>query len=145
MSRKILRRASWLAGPFIALSLAGTAGAVEWNQEKVLALARTLQKSVAELLADPGVDPLQDTAMQQRRHEAAIGNARILGDMSRKLASMLGEGRGRAPTQPVFDRIDELMETIGDLTQQSWIRESTRPKATSARRAYEALRIYYRS
>jgi hypothetical protein len=145
MTRTLARQLAPSLLLLLALLVGGEAAAVPWDQEKVHALAVTLDESVAALLADPGVDPKQDTAMQQRRHEAAIGNTRILHDMSRQLARMLGEGRDRGATQPVFDRIQQLMETIGDLTAENWIRESARPKATSARRAYEALLIFYRS
>jgi hypothetical protein len=130
----------------IALAIAGSAAAEvrEWNQGGVTRRAEDLHKAVVALLADSSLQPVQDTAMQDRELAAAVTVVRESEKMIAELVKMLKEGYGRPPTQPLFDRIGEAFEEGGQLAGDAWIGASARAKVNHMRDAYALLRPFYR-
>jgi hypothetical protein len=119
------------------------AGAPEWDPTRVAGLAGQLVAAVDALLADPGIDAKQATAMQQREHEAAVSSIRQLARLAKDMKRRLDAGYERDEIRPFWDGIELLRGDIGAYARHSWLPESTRTKAQAAGDLLDTLAAYF--
>jgi hypothetical protein len=115
----------------------------EWNQTHVAGLAGRLVAALDALLADPGIEAQQATAMQQREHDAAVSSIRQLTRLAKDLKRRLDAGYERDEILPFWDGIELLRGDIGAYARHSWLPESTRAKALEARGLLDTLAGYF--
>jgi len=119
------------------------AGEPEWNQTRVAGLAGRLVVALDALLADPGIDAKQATAMQQREHDAAVSSIRQLTRLAKDLKRRLDAGYERDEIRPFWDGLELLRGDIGAYARHSWLPESTRAKVLQARELLDTLAGYF--
>jgi hypothetical protein len=119
------------------------AGEPEWDQTRVAGLAGRLVTALEALLADPGIEAKQATAMQQREHDAAVSSIRQLTRRAKDLKRRLDAGYERDEIRPFWDGIELLRGDIGAYARHSWLPESTRAKAVEARELLDTLAGYF--
>jgi hypothetical protein len=119
------------------------AGEPEWNQAQVARLAGRLVTALDALLADPGINAQQATAMQQREHEAAVSSIRELARLAKDLKKRLNAGYERDEIRPFWDGIERLRGDIGAYARHSWLPESTRTKVVEAKNLLDTLAGYF--
>ena len=119
------------------------AGAPEWNQTRVAGLAGRLVAALDVLLADPGINAQQATAMQQREHEAAVSSIRQLARLAKDLKRRLDAGYQRDEARGFWDQIELLRGDIGAYARHSWLPESTRTKVLEAKNLLDTLAGYF--
>jgi hypothetical protein len=119
------------------------AGEPEWNQAQVAGLAGRLVTALDALLADPGINAQQATAMQQREHEAAVSSIRELARLAKDLKKRLNAGYERDEIRPFWDGIERLRGDIGAYARHSWLPESTRTKVVEAKNLLDTLAGYF--
>jgi hypothetical protein len=136
----------------IALSLAfviglvapGPAGAAEWNQEEVTAVAVQLQEATQELYDSFYKQPTQGIGSgQARAYQELKQQLRRVRQESRHLAAALTKGEDHDETLPIYRN---LMEEVRDAQENARRVFSTGPvieKANVAREALEKLSTYY--
>jgi hypothetical protein len=120
-----------------------SAEAPEWNQTRVAGLAERLVAALDALLADPGINAKQATAMQQREHEAAVSSIRQLTRLAKDLKRRLDAGYERDEIRAFWDEIELLRGDIGAYARHSWLPESTRSKTAEARDLLDTLAGYF--
>ena len=113
-----------------------TASALDWDQARVTQLAGELQNGLLSLLHDPGLAPEQMTSMQDRKHAAAVANLKALARTAEQLTDLLREGRDRGVTEPLFDRMQELIETVREFAADSTIGTSAAQHATRVTKSF---------
>lgn len=135
------------ASLLLAVILLAGAGALaaktEWSQKGVTRRSEDLHRAVVALLADPSVQPSQETAFQDRELAAALATVRASEKVLSEMVKMLKDGYGKAPTQPLFDRVGDLFEDGGQLAKDSFIGVTAKMKVNHAREAYAQLVDYY--
>jgi hypothetical protein len=119
------------------------AGAPEWDQTRVAGLAERLVAALDALLADPGINAQQATAMQQREHEAAVSSIRRLARLSKDLKRRLDAGYERDEARPFWHAIELLSGDIAAYGRHSWVPESTRSKVVEAGDLLDTLGRYF--
>ncbi len=140
----------FLLSLFALLALATTEGVAEseesedWNQERVTEAAADFAAQMRELVADPGLEPLQATAMQQRQHHAAVLTIKRLADLADDLAAKLQLGHGYEQTRPVFEQIQLLRQDIVAYAGHSWIAPETRTRVQEIQKLLTLLTYIYR-
>jgi uncharacterized protein YdbL (DUF1318 family) len=120
-----------------------TASALEWDQARVTQLAGELQNGLLSLLHDPGLAPEQMTSMQDRKHAAAVANLKALERTTAQLTELLREGRDRGVTEPLFDRMRDLIETVREFAEDSTLGASAAQHAIRVTKSFAKLRLYY--
>jgi hypothetical protein len=115
----------------------------EWDQERVAELAAELDGAVQSLLADPGLESKQRTALQQRRHHSAIVGVREFSRMASDLARRLRSGRGYEQTRPIWDQMRLVRKEIRYYASESWVPEATQEKASRAVALIDQIEPYY--
>jgi len=131
-----------LLGPAAGLAQSPAEGP-DWNQARVTELAGSLVGALEALLADPGINSQQATAMQQREHQAAVSSVRELTRLAKDLKRRLDAGYERDEIRPFWDGIELLRGDIGAYARYSWLPESTRTKAREARDVLDELAGYF--
>jgi hypothetical protein len=131
-----------LLAPAAALAQS-PAGDPEWNQTRVAGLAGRLVAALDALLADPGINAQQATAMQQREHEAAVSSIRELTRLAKDMKRRLDAGYERDEIRPFWDGIERLRGDIGAYARHSWLPESTRTKVLEAKNLLDTLAGYF--
>ncbi len=139
-------------GTRIALSLAfviglvapGPAGAAEWNQEEVTAVAQQLEEATRELYDSFYRQPTQTIGSGQARAYLELKQQlRRVRQESRHLAASLTKDEGHDETLPIYRN---LMEEVRDAQETARRVFSTGPvieKANLVREALEKLSTYY--
>ena len=95
------------------------------------------------LLADPGINAQQATAMQQREHEAAVSSIRELTRLAKDLKRRLDAGYERDEIRPFWDGIELLRGDSGAYARHSWLPESTRAKVLEVKTLLDTLAGYF--
>jgi len=131
----ILGAALWLA-PVPAF-------AADWDQARVTELAGKLDAAVKALLADPGVDARQASAMQQRRHHSAIVSVREFGRNATDLALDLTKGRGREQTLGRWEQMRMVGDDVRFYAEESSLPGSVRTKAQAVRGLIDEIAPFY--
>ena len=132
---------------FLALSLAvllaAPAAAHEWDGKQVSALAGELVKALDALLADPGLEAQQATAMQQREHAAAIETARQLRSRLLDFKKRIDTGYDQEESLPFWAQVAELRGDIQRYARSSWLPPETDAKADRVAALLTQLAHYY--
>ena len=115
----------------------------EWNQERVASLAGQLVQAIGALLADPALEARQDTAMQQREHEAAISSARELERLAVAYQERVAGDYDREDSRPFWDQMATLRGDIRSYARHSWLPSATREKAERVNGVFDQLARYY--
>ena len=140
-----MRRTLVVAGAIGLVLAAPPALAFEWDQAVVTRLAAEFNEALRALLDDPGTNPEQHTAMQQRRHSVAIRNLQEVLRIGERLETSLRGGAGRDTTHALHRQLQTLLDEVGALADDSWVKPSAQERATAARRASLKLAEYYRN
>lgn len=133
----------------LVLSLAGSAGGEEENEEKawdqaaVTKLAIELSQTLRESYAERSKAPPQQTAFQQRERDAALAVVRRARDLSEDYARQMRAGSTREDSDPLFravvDEVAHVWDTAGDAVPP----ESAKPRIDRLQRILEELRAWY--
>ena len=133
----------------VALQAAQASAASEepegWDQEHVAKVAAGLAARIHELVADPGLEPKQATAMQQRDHHAAVLTVQEIGKLADDLAAKLQAGQGYEQTHPIFEQIQLVRQDIVVYAGNSWIAPETRERVQGIQKVLTLLTYYYQS
>jgi hypothetical protein len=120
------------------------AGATEWNQEEVTAVAAKLEQATRELYDSFYKQPTQGIGSgQARAYQELKQQLRRVRQESRHLAASLTNGEGHDETLPIYRN---LMEEVRDAQENARRVFSTGPvieKANVAREALVKLSSYY--
>lgn len=143
------RRARW-SGGLLAMGLAigiGAPGAgaseEDFDQQAATETAEALSRSLAELLADPGLTTPQPTAMQDRERNAAVVTIRELESMTKELTRRLESGRGFSATDPLYQQLKLMRGDIRSYARRTWLPKGTQEKAQRAAELLSELgRLY---
>jgi hypothetical protein len=117
----------------------------EWNQEEVTRVAADFSAQMRELASDPGLEPTQATAMQQREHHAAVLTVRRMATLADDLAAKLQLGHGYEQTRPIFEQVQLLRQDIVAYAGNSWIAPETRVHIQGIQKLLTVLTYFYRS
>jgi hypothetical protein len=117
----------------------------QWNQEKVTRVAADLAAQMRDLVSDPGLEPTQATAMQQREHHAAVLTVRRLAKLADDLAARLQLGQGYQQTRPIFEEVQLLRQEIVAYAGNSWIAPETRMRIEGIQKILTVLTYFYQS
>jgi len=128
----------------VALVATGVASAVEWDQARVTKLAGEFDTAVGAVVDDPGVAAEQPSAMQERRHQAAIATLKQVRRLASEMSRMLQGGNGRSSTEPLYIQMEELIDQARVFAEDSWVKPASREKVDRARTLLDQLRLYYR-
>ncbi len=147
MSSSRLRLLSLLALLALATTQAVAASeeSEDWDQERMTQVAADLAAQMRELVADPGLEPPQATAMQQRQHHAAVLTVRRVATLADDLAAKLQLGQGYEQTRPTFEQIQLLRQDIVAYAGNSWIAPETRTRIQGIQKLLTLLTYFYRS
>ncbi len=116
----------------------------DWDQERITQVAADLAAQMRELVADPGLEPPQATAMQQRQHHAAVLTVRRVANLAGDLAAKLQLGQGYEQTRPIFEQIQLLRQDIVAYAGNSWIVPETRTRIQGIQKLLTLLTYFYR-
>ncbi len=116
----------------------------DWDQERMTQIAADLAAQMRELVADPGLEPSQATAMQQRQHHAAVLTVKRLATLADDLAAKLQLGQGYEQTRPIFEQIQLLRQDIVAYAGNSWIAPETRTRIQGIQKRLSLLTYFYR-
>ncbi len=116
----------------------------DWDQERMTQVAADLAAQMRELVADPGLEPPQATAMQQRQHHAAVLTVRRVATLADDLAAKLQLGQGYAQTRPTFEQIQLLRQDIVAYAGNTWVAPETRTRIKGIQKRLTLLTYYYR-
>lgn len=114
-----------------------------WDQERVTHAAVGLAAKMGELVDDPGLEPTQATAMQQRQHHAAVLTVRRVATLAEDLAANLQTGHGYEQTRPIWEQIRQLRQDIVAYAGNSWIAPETRTRIQEIQKLLTLLTFYY--
>ncbi len=117
----------------------------DWDQERMTQVAADLAAQMRELVADPGLEPPQATAMQQRQHHAAVLTVKRVATLADDLAARLQLGQGYEQTRPIFEQIQLLRQDIVAYAGNSWIAPETRTRIQGIQKLLTLLTYFYRS
>ena len=115
----------------------------EWDQEEVVRLIEELVEAIRAVEADPGLTAPQQTALQQRKHDAALKDAKRLSTMVVDLSNRLSAGEGLRQTRAAFINIQTLRSSIRDYAEDSTFALTTRQKISAARDLLEKITPFY--
>lgn len=132
----------WIAVLTGVLSMSASAEDA-WDEAKARAYAAELASSLEALLADAGTQHTQSSAVQQRKHEAALIDLRQMGRMADDLAQKLEAGQGRDQTAPLVRQISLQRETVRFYARDSTVPAGTRARVARAVSALNALEALY--
>ena len=95
-----------LAALVLSPVLSASAAELEWNQERVTALARELIEPLAALRADLKSRP--PVSGKEEARTAVMNDVERLESRARELAQRLADGAGRAETIALFREVETL-------------------------------------
>ncbi len=117
----------------------------DWDQEKVTRVAADFASQMRDLVSDPGLEPTQATAIQQREHHAAVLTVRRMATLADDLAARLQVGHGYQQTRPIFEQVQLLRQDIVAYAGNSWIAPETRMRIQGIQKILTLLTYFYRS
>lgn len=123
--------------------VATTAAAHAWQQQEVSALAGQLIEALEAMLADPGLDARQATAVQQREHRAAIATARRLEQLAVDYKKRIDAGYDREESRPFWEQIALLRGDIQAYARSSSLPAPAEGKAERVSALLDQLAHYY--
>jgi hypothetical protein len=128
-----------------ALFALGVNAEVEWSDEEARALASELAASVEALLEDAGTTQWQGSAVQQRKHEAALVDLKQMSRMANDLSRKLAAGQGHDQTAPLFRQILLQRDAVRFYAQNSKVPASTRATVERADTTLGKLELLYQA
>jgi hypothetical protein len=114
-----------------------------WDGKTVADTARSLERALDTLLADPGLTSQQATAMQQRDFDAAVSSAREMKVFVAELVKRLDGGYDRDDSYPFWQRVSLRSDDISAYAGHTWLPAETRAKADRTRKLLERMAGYY--
>ena len=115
----------------------------DWDQGRVTQAATEFAAKMGELVDDPGLEPTQATAMQQRQHHAAVLTVQQVATLAADLAANLKTGHGYEQTRPIWEQIQQLRQDIVAYAGNSWIAPETRTRIQGIQKLLTLLTFYY--
>ncbi len=116
----------------------------DWDQERMTQVAAEFAGQMRELVADPGLEPPQATAMQQRQHHAAVLTVKRVATLADDLAARLQAGQGYEQTRPIFEQIQLLRHDIVAYAGNTWVAPETRTRIQGIQKRLTLLTYFYR-
>ncbi|MCP3984339.1 MAG: hypothetical protein GY723_08115 [bacterium] len=135
--------AGMLAGAGVALARDDKPVA-DWNQERVTSYGQELTTACDELKAAVSNTPASLDPVNQKAFYRAKDDVRLLASAARGLAKALGDGEGKAETQPRFKRIELLRNDAAENGRRALIADDVLAKVTPVGVALIKLAPYYR-
>ncbi len=133
----------------LVLSLAGSAGGEEENEEKawdqgaVTKLATELEQTLREAYAERSKAAPQQTALQQRDRDAALAVVRRARDVSQDYARLMRAGSTREDSDPLFRAVDDEVAYVWDTAGAAVPSETAKPRIDRLQRILDELRAWY--
>ena len=143
-SRLFLLSLFALLGLTVLEAVAESEESDDWNQERVTGVATDFAAQMRALVADPGLQAHQATAMQQRQHHAAVLTIKRLAELADDLAARLQMGHSYEQTRPIFEQIQLLRKDIVAYAGNSWIAPETRTRIQEIQKRLTLLTYVYR-
>ena len=114
-----------------------------WDQNEVKRLAGEFAQSLAKISAAAGVAPPQETAMQQRTRDAAVGRLGSVHEAADGLAKRLANGWDRSDTQLYFEQVRELFDQARGVAGDAVAKAEQRSNLDAAEKLLGQLARYF--
>ena len=124
------------AGPAVAEPVA-------WNQEDVTRLAGEFARTLAKISSAAKAAPMQETALQQRRRDAAVRTLASLREDADGFSKRLARGQGHFETELVFQQLRKFFRETRDVAGDAVAFGEQRSNLDAAGTLLEKLARYY--